>query len=455
MFAAALGDVVKVLPLLVGVGSVALTAKLWADYRRPAAVPPGTSAAPLAWTGVDNVPVLGQLNRLKWIITDPVGLVWRSMPHGAVFTIRIPTFGDLTYVLFDDAYRMVMSLPADHAAIGPVLANVPTVGFWFPRTGDDHDSLQELVLTGRRTMAELLPAARVAELPDDAATIVKAVAGKWDSTVDLAQVVPYLVYELVGRYFCGPQQWARLGPRVAPLFRDIAGGVDVVRAMLATTPYHYGMREYRATRQLQAALAAHPDTTSPCGAAVAALGLDPLDAEWMRMYVLWNATAYPGSYTFWTLYDILTRPQLLARIRALPTAAQRRELLGRCLLETLRLYPVSSLIRELRKPLEFTYGTTTYHLPAHTLVGVFPAGINRSLGTDYDPDRHPGTKFAGFGRGVYGCIAADFSKTVTAAVLEELLQHYDFHLTGPAPARLVRVHQTYPSAPVPATVSPR
>ena len=44
-----LGDVVKVLPLLVGAGSVALTAKLWADYRRPAAVPPGTSAAPLAW----------------------------------------------------------------------------------------------------------------------------------------------------------------------------------------------------------------------------------------------------------------------------------------------------------------------------------------------------------------------------------------------------------------------
>ncbi|MGA6205410.1 hypothetical protein ACPESR_11680 [Nocardia testacea] len=59
-------------------------------------------------------------------------------------TIRIPGRYDFTYLNHPDGYSTVLSLPTDHGSVGPVLGLVPTVGFCYPRSGHDPDSLQEL-----------------------------------------------------------------------------------------------------------------------------------------------------------------------------------------------------------------------------------------------------------------------------------------------------------------------
>ncbi|GAB3029334.1 cytochrome P450 [Mycobacterium bourgelatii] len=448
--------------------------RYWHWYTRPIETPPGTVSAPLAWLGLDRIPIVGLATRLKWVITDPVELAARCRAaYGDVFTLRIPTFSDLTYVTGGEDYANALTLPTDHASIGPVLNQVPTVGYWFPREQDDPQTLQQLIMTGRRMMAELLPRSRVDSIPDQVADIVDRQAADWSDVVDLSDAVYRIVYEVAGRYFVGDEVWDQFGSRFTTYYRRIADGIDIVRAALSITPYHYLMPEYKCTRKLyrliRDELPAYHGAESPLLRSIAASAIaeEPLsvaDRRWMFMYVLWNATNYPGTYTYWTLVDLLARPGLADRVRAIPTRAARHEFLRRCLLETVRMYPVSSLIRFLEKPYEFRRDNVTYHVPAGQLLGVFPPALNRDSrhvlddADVYDPDRYlrsPAPRIAGFGRGPFGCVAQHFSETVTAAVINELLERYEIVPLEKAPPRRVRVHQTYPAKPLPAMLIPR
>lgn len=463
------------LPTVATLSSVsAASIGYWCWHRRaPATTPPGTVAAPLAWAGADNIPILGILTRLHSVITDPVGLVLRNREHyGDVFTLRVPSIYDFTFVLSSEGYATVMSLPTDHAGIGEVLSRVPTVGYWFPRSGTGPESLQRLILAGRRLMAELLPAERVQSLVDRVPSIVAGHIATWERDVDLTEVIHPVVYEVVGRYFLGDRVWDTLGERLTRYYRRIADGIDIPRTTMSVTPAQYLMREYRATRRLyrllRDELADVDGDDSPLLNAIDDLRLDgePLsgpDRLWMIMYVMWNATNYPGSYTFWTLVDVVTKPGILQRVRALETREERLDFLGRCLSESVRLHPVSSLIRYLDKPLELQHQGQTIHIPAGQAVGAFPGTLNRdpqrvACPDHYDPDRYrrePTPKTASFGRGAFGCIAQRFSERVTATVVDELLQRYDISLLGPLPVRRERVHQTYPASPLPARLRHR
>ncbi|MEU7632678.1 cytochrome P450 [Nocardia sp. NPDC049220] len=425
----------------------------------------------MAFPAGGRTPLVGVYRRLRAIITDPVGLVERSAAtHGDLFTLRIPFAFDLTYVLGADAYRAVMSLPAEQATIGPVFGNVPTVGFWFPRSSRDTDSLQNLVLAGRRLMAQLMTSARMAELADAIPEIVTQRTHGWSDRVDLSTDIHPIIYEASCRSLLGERVWADIGEQLIPLYRTIADGIDIPRATLAKTPLQILMPEYRATkalyRVLRGAQRRHTDANSPLLAAVAKARVDntvrsDADAVWMLMYVLWNATAYPGSYTYWTLIDILQRPPLLAELRAQPKLSERQAFLSRCLQETIRLNPVTSLVRSLTVPLHIDHDGRRYHVPAGGYVGVFPGALNRDPGLvrspdDYRPDRHAGgesTQLALFGRGAFGCVAREFSKILTAVTLDGVLSRYELDLLEAPPARRCRVHLTYPSVPTPARVS--
>ncbi|PRY38981.1 cytochrome P450 [Umezawaea tangerina] len=448
-------------------------AACWRWHNRPVRVPDGTVHPPLALAGRDGIPVYGLYTRLRSVLTDPVELVRRNAEqYGAMFTLRVPKLYDMTYLLYDDAYAMVMNLPADHATLGAVLSKVPTMGYWFPRTGRDTESLQRLVLIARRTIAEMLSQERIARLPDLIADVVEQRVAAWPRTVDLTEAVHPLVYEVVGRYFAGDQLWSAVGPRLTGLYRKIVDGSDVLRAALAMTPMHYAMPEYHATRGLHRLLSAElgrfDSASSPLLTAIDRVRVDgqPLsvaDARWMFMAVIWYATSYPGTYNYWTLVDVLARPALVERVHGADTPAARRELLARCLLETVRLNPVSLLIRFLRKPLEFEREGVRYHLPAGSSVVVAPGVINRDSTRvhdrpdDYDPDRHlqePAPRTASFGRGPFSCVAQQFNKVLTAGLLAELLTRFDVELLDDARGRLCRVHQIYPSAPLRAVLTP-
>jgi hypothetical protein len=452
----------------------AVASGYWRWHRRPTKTPPGTVAAPLAWAGVDDIPIVGIVTRLKSVITDPIGLVVRNREkYGDVFTLRVPSIYDFTFLLDGTQYQRVMSLPTHHAGIGEVLHRVPTVGYWFPREKTGPETLQQLILTGRRMMAEMLPAARVGDLPAEVPKIVERHTASWSRAVDLTEAIHPIVYEATGRYFTGDAIWDALGPRLTRYYRHISDGIDIPRTTLSITPYHYLMPEYHSTRKLykmlRDELPLFENVDSPLLRAIDAVRLDgqPLskpDRLWMFMYVLWNATAYPGTYTYWTLVDILTHPGLLDRLRALEGQSEQLEVLGRCLVESVRLHPVSSLIRYLEKPYEFERDGKTYHIPAGQAVGVFPGTLNRDPDripgdpNAYDPDRYlraPQPTAAAFGRGPFGCVAQRFSETVTATVIAELLGRFDMQFIGQLPVRRERVHQTYPGSPLPVLLTAR
>lgn len=461
------GLVATVLMMAIGAGA------RWRRFLRPMPTPAGTYPVPLAWSDAEKIPVIGLAPRLKSIITDPVGLIiGNQKAHGDFFTLRLPTIYDLTILFGAEHYQKILSLPTDHAGVGEVLHRVPTVGFWFPRTDNGPDTLQALIVTGRRIIATLLTPARVSEIPARAAAIAERHSAQWTDLVDLTEVIHPIVYEVTCRYFVGDAVWDNIGERVTHFYRHICDGIDVPRSALAVTPFHYFMPEHRHTRKLYRMLRdswtdfQHCD--SPLMAAINAARLNGqelthADKMWMFMYVLWNATAYPGAYTYWTLVDVLTHPGVYTHVQATHDQSERLEYLQRCLAESVRMYPVASLVRYLYKPYEFKHRGTTYHIPAGNGVAVVPGALNRDLtqipdNPDcYDPDRYlrtPAPSLSSFGRGPFGCVAERFSKIVTASIIDQLLSQYSMDIVADIPTRRQRVHQTYPGSPLPVALTP-
>ncbi|MFD6356648.1 cytochrome P450 [Nocardia tengchongensis] len=433
--------------------------------RRPDESPPGTKSVPRVASGFDAVPILGAVTRLWHTVTNPVGLVHSAaeISGGNPFRLRVPTRFDLAYLPGEAGYKTVLSLPADHAAMGEIFLNVPTVGFWFPRRGNDPESLQELVLTGKRIMAAMLSPSRVAGLEPLVESVMRNKLQEWGTTVDLASDVHPAAYEIALRYFAGDEIFTRYGTDLVHALRAIVNGIDIPRATLAITPARYMMPEYRQTRRLIKILrnAAAEIPESPLFQAIRAVGVHPQDEAFMAMYVVWNAVAYTGSYCIWTLVHVVSDPSVRA---ALEATDDRRAYLGQSLWETIRLSPISSLVRYLRRPLEFEHAGRRYWLPQGTVVGTAPSLLNRDPRIWADPNRFMPERFSGdapnprtalFGSGAFGCVAGEFTRQLIAQVCDAILTARDLTLTEPAPVPRCRVHLLYPDRPIPATAPVR
>lgn len=437
-------------------------------YRCPPLVPAGYEPVPLVFRGLDAVPVVGVVTRLWRTIVDPVGLLHdAAKEHGGdtPFTIRIPTRFDLSYLPGRRGYDTVLSLPANHAAMGEVFGNVPVIGFWFPRhgtIGDPHE-LQDLVLTGKRVMAKMLSPQRVSGLNSLVEEVMTQRMRTWATGgVDMAEVLYPAVFEASVRFFAGDSFWRRYGAELLPHLRSIAGAIDIPRAALSVTPAKYLMHEYHHSRRLAKLLrrAAREMPDSPLFAAIRAADVHPDSVAWMAMYVLWNATAYPGSYTLYTLADLANDPHTRA---ALEVSDDRTELLSWAYWETVRLNPISSLVRHLRAPLTYEHAGRRYWLPAGSIVGVSPGLLNRDPDTWDRPDEYLPQRFstganprtALFGVGPFGCPAAEYSRVLITSVCDAVLRERDIAFHDPNPDRRCRVHLTYPSAPVMAELPVR
>ena len=191
--------------------------------------------------------------------------------------------------------------------------------------------------------------------------------------------------------------------------------------------------------------------------------LDEANVPWMLLFVLWNALTYPGSYGLWTLTDILSRPALVKQLREESELDARLDVLKACFLETARLNPVSSLPRMLTAPIEFESEGKRWWIPAGGYVAALPGVLNVAPKTfpepmRWDPHRHLGdasTQPHVFGHGAFSCVARAFVLSTLPALMDELLIGWDLTLQGRLPQRVVRVHLTYSSDPIRATVGRR
>lgn len=416
--------------------------------------------------GWRRVPLVGDAALLKDVVTDPIGLVERGKAAlGESIVIPIPTRFELVY-LGQDAFDRVLDLPAAVGQMGPVMGNVPSIGFWFARARNDSESLQALLLMGRSIIAHAVDRAladdRFARLADEAIDRHLGTEGEVECALD---PVSRVFADVAAAAVVGESLWDELRDPCLRLLRDIHDGTDVVRATLSVTPAHRWMREYVATRAiaapLQAAIARHPGGTGPLDALLYddAHPLEPADRAWMLLYVLWNATIYPGSYGAWTFADVITHPEFLqAGLNGDRVA--REQAWARAFLETTRMWPVGSLVRALAADVEIESGGCTYALKAGQVLGVFPWERNRQPERYADPltwrpDRwqHHLPRSGLFGRGAYGCVAVTFNERLFGAVIDGLVTRYSFEPLAALPARRCRVHLTYPDSPWPMRVS--
>jgi len=442
------------------------------EVRDPAAAA-ALPKPPVALMGAQKIPILGLPARYSAIINDPIGLVVDAKEaYGPAVTISIPFKFDLVYV-DNDLMQEILSLPAEVAGMGGVMGNVPTVGFWFERQGkdSDHVSLQKLLLAGKEAQRDLLAHGEPGWV-EAVTEVAKEHISTWDSTIDLLEQSAMLFSDASCAAVVGRDLWNRLKDEALPLYRDIAEGIDVPRASLAVTPYHYAMPEYQSTRKLRtlllAVLAEHESTGAyPVIDRLRKHGPDggPLhddDLAWMLMYVLWNASNYPGSYGSWTLADVVSHPEIKRKVNRIKNPATRLSLLADCFHETVRLSPVSSLVRALAEDVVITGETGKWRIPAGSVLGVLPWANFRDPEVFDDPLTWDPLRFrkmetfpALFGRGPFSCVATSFNRMLFSHTISAIFDALELEPIDEVPPRMCRVHLLYGKFPYRTSVTPR
>lgn len=257
-----------------------------------------------------------------------------------------------------------------------------------------------------------------------------------------------------------------------PLYRKIAEGIDIPRAMLSITPWHYFMPEYRATRKLHRLLCEVVEEHRRTGAyplldRLKAYGpggeeLHDDDLPWMLMFIGWNATTYPGSYGGWTLADILDSKSVRRRIARLRDPEARRSLLVDCFHETVRLWPVGSAVRAIARDLVIEAASGRWRIPAGTVLGVLPWSNFREPAVFEDPETWNPLRYRDmdqfpplFGRGPFACVATRFNRVLFATALETIFEETQLKPLAEIPQRMCRVHLLYGKSPLPVAVERR
>lgn len=429
---------------------------------------------PVASVASSKLSAVRTVQDIQATITNPAEmLMTASRKYGSACRVRVPMGPKLTYVTQYETFRWVVALRQSQAGMGGVLAQIPVISTWFRGSRIDPGSLEQLAVKTRSVISHLITPSRMREagLASLAAQVTASASANWGDSVDLSTDLHPVVYEAVLRYLLGDELWAEFGSELVALYRIIVESADVKRIALSRTPVRYLLPEYRAAKRLGKLLPrfleprfadASPAVTE-INRSLAARPDSHIDERaWMLMFLIWNGVSYSGSYSIWTLVDILSDPALRQRAQ---TAAgpQREELISRCLWETIRLHPLMVMTRKAKEPLVCPDGDRAYHIPAGEYVGavITPLTMDEQRFPEperYHPDRYLDTTPPFdllYGRGVFGCVAQEFSRVVVATVLSELFPRYRMTLAGPVPDRFCRVHLTYPTSPIPIALHRR
>lgn len=440
---------------------------------------------PAARPGAQATPLLGRVLAGLATLRGPLEQALRCREqYGDVFTLDLPGNAPITYLLGQRGYAFMNNLPVKLAGIGSVLQLVSVFGNWITRADPSPEYLELLALGGRSYLQRrLLRPERVAASLPIVESIAAARTAGWTGRpesperVDLSSAVISLVHSTSIRCVAGEKLWRELHQDALPLLRQMAAGVDVPRLPLGATPARFALPEYWAAkafeRRLRRYIAEHLPSSGEFDLlddlrehmVVDGRPLDPRDLAWALNYVLFNACAYPGTYAFWSLLDLVSDATVLAGVRdAAPEAAVRHA--EHAILETIRLNPVTVAGRTLKQDVYFVDDQDpeprTWKIPAHHLIGSAPGSFTRDPAVHAAPDRYCPHRFARgepvpklFGGGAFGCVAQGYVRTILPALHTWLLRRFDFALEGPLPARRARPALHYPHAAVWARVSRR
>jgi cytochrome P450 len=148
----------------------------------------------------------------------------------------------------------------------------------------------------------------------------------------------------------------------------------------------------------------------------------------------------------WTLIRIVSRPDLVAAVRA-----GDDDLLERCAYESIRMAQRSITLRQVLRPVSIDDGVRTYRLQPGVLIATMLSVTNISAapGLDtFDPDHYQGRRLAPgvepatkelvstFGHGIHTCPAQRFSISAIRMVIRGLIDRYELSVTStPEPRR--------------------
>ncbi|MCA9389128.1 MAG: cytochrome P450 [Candidatus Magasanikbacteria bacterium] len=174
------------------------------------------------------------------------------------------------------------------------------------------------------------------------------------------------------------------------------------------------------------------------------------DLPWFVMWTVWNAMTYPGAYGMWNMVDILGSTEVLEAFAA-SNDNERQALLEHCLTETIRINPISSVIRNPDSAQEVTVGDKMWRLPDKGFIGVFTMGINHDPDLFESPEVfHPFRYYdknvekpITFGKGAFGCPAQKPTRKIITRINKRLLSEFEFSLPSGIEKKYVCVHLTY------------
>ncbi|TAK18137.1 MAG: cytochrome P450 [Myxococcaceae bacterium] len=299
-------------------------------------------------------------------------------------------------------------------------------------------------------------------------------------TFDLCEVSQQLTMNVVARAILGEPFRRRLGPELASLFKDLAGGLEFV--LPTNLPLPRFIRRDRALRKLREILGAvvrerraNPDAHDDfLQALLAASYLDQptIPDEKVVTFVLgliFGGRENTSGHLEWALVMLLQHPDALARAVAevdgvfgpdeRPDYDSLRSLpwLEACVKEAERLRPVTHTLLRLAAQ-DFTAGD--YHVPKGWLVVAGIALSQRLPALFRDPERYDPERFSperdedkpyhivGFGGGGHRCWAAAFVNNEMKIMLGMLLRRYELSLVDPAaPAKLNDIGVLRPAPP--------
>lgn len=405
--------------------------------------------------------------RVTDIITDPVGLAKETSAKYGPVTVWNAVMFDLAYLFGDTSqskrefYDWLMSQPPERMRIGAVLAKIPTVGYWFDKTSDEADYVQKLVIPGRQFMASVLfSTERVRQMDAAIDAVLETYLETWrkQTSLNFTTELVELYHEAACSAILGPDLWAKIRSIRADM-RLIADGIEIPHTT-KTILFSRLDPKYSATKRVEAFLKTamnDPEVQSTwfyqemSKVIVDGAPLNERDKPWFTMWTVWNAMTYPGSYGMWNMVDILSHAKVVDTI-AKSSEEDRLTLLNHCLTETIRINPISSVIRNPDQAYDVTVGGKTWRLPAgKNFVGVFTMGINLDPEIFPDPETYDPCRYFSenvskpitFGKGIFGCPAQRPSRKIITRINDRLLTEFEFALPQEIEPKYVCVHLTY------------
>ena len=420
---------------------------------------------PTCYPKQEKWPIIGIFFRLRDILFRPIEMIIDARKeYGSAFKISVPSLK--VSVIGTKPFHDLLDMPAEVATRGPIMMVVPTVGFWFKRTNiRSAEWMQSLLLATRRHIAEkIVDPIQLSKMSPIIKAVVKKHVDQWDDKIDLSTSLIRLIYDASCAALVQSELWNDIREETIPLLRAIANGIDIPRAGVGKSPIKFFMPEYYATKKLEKiinrVLKEHRTNKKyPYFDMLATLQVDgkPLPAEdlgWYFMYVIWNAVTYPGSYGVWTIAKILSDPKVYNDLKK-QKMVDRQILLGECFTETIRLFPVSLLVRDISCPVDFKHENKTYRIPKRTFLGVFPRAMCYDKETYSEPEKfNPYRYSAGekipevFATGPFSCIAMQYSHLLLTTIMNELFNYLDFELLSKVEWPQCRVHPLYPKKPI-------